>query len=64
MDYSISPRAAIFQEGWAARLAGKAPEECPYMSDSDHARAWLVGFRDPCPPFVFKADRIYLKGNV
>ncbi len=47
MDYAIVSWGSVVAEGAAARQAGKCIERCPYMRETDHAKAWCTGFLSP-----------------
>lgn len=44
MDYAIVPLSSVVAEGAAAREAGVSVDRCPYLRETDHAKAWCTGF--------------------
>ncbi len=37
---------STYQQGWDARIAGKAIEDCPFDYCSEHWYRWIKGFTD------------------
>lgn len=44
MDYAIVPRDVVVDEGRAAHGEGRPFGACPYLPETDHAKAWREGF--------------------